>query len=109
MDQQFSQKYDNKDFVGVAINPGGIGAIQGKPGTDDMAGVQAYIENLNLQVLPAGLEVTSNYAPWVKDHPGANPFPVDIIVDKKGIVRYVAREYDAPTMHAIIEELIAEP
>ena len=108
MDQQFVQQYKDKGLVSVALNPGGLGAIRGGMSTDDMAGVQAYVENLNLKVLPVGIEMTSNYVQWTANFTGANPFPVDIIVDKKGIVRYVAREYDAPTMHAMVQKLLAE-
>ena len=70
--------------------------------------VQAYVENLDVQLLPIGIESTSHYTEWTANYTGANPFPIDIIVDKQGIVRYVAREYDAPTMHAVVQELLAE-
>ncbi len=36
------------------------------------------------------------------------PFPLDVIVDQQGIVRYVAAEYDPDAMRAVIEELLAE-
>jgi len=48
------------------------------------------------------LEVTAIYE-------GSNPFPVNILVDKQGIIRYVAREYDPFTMDAVIQELLAAP
>ncbi|HEU5056201.1 MAG TPA: hypothetical protein VFU21_06740 [Kofleriaceae bacterium] len=94
--------------MAVALNPGGLGGIQGNESTDDMAGVQAYVENLDVSLLPIGMEETAHYSEWATNFPGANPFPIDIIVDKQGIVRYVAREYDAPTMHTIVQELLAE-
>jgi hypothetical protein len=31
---------------------------------------------------PAGVEPTSNYLAYVRNYRGANPFPVDIIVDR---------------------------
>ena len=92
----------------VALNPGGIGGIGGGASTDDMAGVQAYAERLNLSALPIGIETTSHYTAWTANFTGANPFPIDIIVDKRGIIRYVAREYDAPAMHAVVQQLLAE-
>ena len=101
-------EYLDDGLVAVAVNPGGLGGIQGNESTDDMAGVQAYVENLDVSLLPIGLEETEHYPEWATNFPGANPFPIDIIVDKQGIVRYVAREYDAPTIHTIVQELLAE-
>ena len=101
-------EYLDDGLVAVAVNPGGLGGVQGNESTDDMAGVQAYVENLDVNLLPIGLEETAHYTEWATNFPGANPFPIDIIVDKQGIVRYVAREYDAPTMHTIVQELLAE-
>ena len=101
-------EYLDDGLVAVAVNPGGLGGIQGNESTDDMAGVQAYVENLDVSLLPIGIEETAHYPEWASNFPGANPFPIDIIVDKQGIVRYVAREYDAPTMHTIVQELLAE-
>lgn len=109
MDQQFVQRYASQGLVAVAVNPGGLGGVQGNESTDDLAGVQAYAEGLDLTALPIGLETTAHYTEWTANYTGANPFPIDIIVDKKGIVRYVAREYDAPTMHTIVQQLLAEP
>ena len=108
IDQQFVSQYLDDGLVAVALNPGGLGGIQGNESTDDMAGVQAYVENLDVSLLPIGLEETAHYTEWTANYTGANPFPIDIIVDKQGIVRYVAREYDAPTMHTIVQELLAE-
>ncbi|MEK6609045.1 MAG: hypothetical protein AABZ30_15410 [Myxococcota bacterium] len=99
--------YADQGLQVVAIDPGGIGGIRGLASTDDMAGVQAYAENLGLSY-PVGLETTAHYTEWAANFTGANPFPVDILVDKAGIIRYVAREYDAPTMRALVEELLAE-
>ena len=95
--------------MAVALNPGGLGGVRGNESTDDLPGVQAYAEGLDLEALPIGLETTAHYRSWTANYTGANPFPIDIIVDKKGIVRYVAREYDAPAMHAVVQKLLAEP
>lgn len=73
-----------------------------------MAGVQAYVENLDVQLLPVGIESTAHYTEWTANYTGSNPFPIDILVDKQGIVRYVAREYDAPSMHEMVQLLLAE-
>lgn len=54
------------------------------------------------------MEETSNYELFTDNFTGTNPYPVDIIVDKKGIIRYVAREYDPDRMTEVIEQLLAE-
>lgn len=101
-------EYIDDGLVAVALNPGGLGGVQGNESTDDMAGVQAYAENLDVNLLPIGIETTAHYTEWTANYTGANPFPIDIIVDKQGIIRYVAREYDAPSMHAVVQQLLAE-
>lgn len=37
-----------------------------------------------------------------------SPFPLDVIVDKQGVVRYVRGEFDRDAMRATIERLLAE-
>lgn len=36
------------------------------------------------------------------------PFPLDVIVDKNGVVRYIAERFDPDEIEATINELIAE-
>lgn len=36
------------------------------------------------------------------------PYPLDVIVDREGVVRYVAAEYDAEAMHRVVVELLGE-
>jgi peroxiredoxin len=35
--------------------------------------------------------------------PDTSPFPLDVVIDRDGIVRYVAREYSADELRAAIE------
>lgn len=107
MEDQFWQPYKDKGLQIIAIDPGGLGGVNGGASTDDMAGVQAYISHLAV-TYPVGLEETANYTLYKQNFVGQNPFPVDIIVDKNGIIRYLAREYDAPTMLQVVDELLAE-
>lgn len=69
--------------------------------------VAAFVEDLGV-TYPVGVEETSNYELFTENFSGANPYPVDVIVDKKGIIRYVAREYDPDRMTEVIEQLLAE-
>jgi hypothetical protein len=106
MEERFWQRYKDDGLVVVAINPGGRGGVRGGPGTDDIGGVQRFAENLGV-TYPVGLEETGGYHAFAQNFRGANPFPIDIIVDRDGIVAYVAREYDPAAMTAVIERLLA--
>lgn len=80
------------------------------PDADDfenVAGVQEFVAQTGV-TFPVGVEVTSTYEMFTENHDGANPYPVDVIVDRSGIIRYVAREYDPAAMRAVVEELLAE-
>lgn len=72
-----------------------------------MSEVQNFCETLGV-TYPAGLEETQVYEQFRSNFDGTNPFPLDVIVDKQGIIRYVAREYDPVAMDAVIQELLAE-
>ena len=48
-----------------------------------------------------------NYRAFAENFRGANPFPIDIIVDRDGTIAYIAREYDPDAMSAVIEKLLA--
>ena len=91
----------------VAANPGGRGGIRGGPSTDDVGGVQRYIENLGV-TYPVGLEQTGTYRAFASNFRGSNPFPIDVIVDRDGTIAYIAREYDPDGMAAVIEKLLAK-
>jgi hypothetical protein len=93
-------------LVVVGVDPGGRGGLRGGPSTDDIGGVQRFIEHLGVSY-PVGLEQTANYPAFAKNYPGANPFPLDVIVDTDGTIAYVAREYDPDALAAVIEKLLA--
>lgn len=92
----------------VAIDPGGIGIFFDPPEqTDTMEGVTAYVEELGV-TYPSGLETTSSYFQFVENYAGANPFPLQVLVDRTGTIRYVATQYDPITLEAMIAQLLAE-
>jgi hypothetical protein len=107
IEDRFWKKYRDQGLVVVAVDPGGRGGVKGEASTDDMAGLQQFCENLGVS-FPVGLEMTTNYTSFTQNYKGANPFPVDIVVDKRGNIAYVAREYDPEGMAAVIEGLLAE-
>jgi len=70
--------------------------------------VEDFCRNLGI-TYPAGLEEgTDTYGALTQNFEGLNPFPLDILVDKTGTIRLVAREYDPDELTAKIEELLAE-
>jgi peroxiredoxin len=100
IEERFWQQYKDRGLDIVALNP--------RESADEIGEVQAYCENLRL-TLPLGVEEpASTYAAITANFVGPNPFPVDVIVDKQGIVRYVTHEYDPEGMTAMIEQLLAE-
>jgi hypothetical protein len=52
---------------------------------------------------------TLTYEAIAATYAGSNPYPVDILIDKQGIMRYIAREYDPVALEAMVIELLAEP
>jgi hypothetical protein len=106
MEERLWRKYRDKGLIVVGVNPGGRGGIQGDDATDDIGGVQRFVEKLGV-TFPVGLEQTANYRPFVENFRGANPFPVDVIVDRDGTIVYVAREYDPAAMEAVIAKLLS--
>ena len=91
----------------------GLVAIAIDPDSDDYLApesVAAFVANQGVYYPVAVQETaeTSTYALIEGIYDGANPYPVDILVDKQGIIRYVAREYDPVAMEAKVQELLAE-
>jgi hypothetical protein len=100
MEQRFYQKYKSSGLVMAAIDPDAEDYTQ-------QGEVANFVNTIGV-TFPVGVEETANYALFTQNFTGVNPFPVDILVDKLGIIRYVAREYDPPAMDAMIQQLLAE-
>jgi hypothetical protein len=100
MEQRFWQRYKDQGLVMVAIDPDAEDYAQ-------LAEVQNFAETLDL-TFPVGVEDTATYELFTSAFTGVNPFPVDVLVDKQGKIRYVAREYDPAAIDAMIQVLLAE-
>ena len=76
---------------------------------DAMDGVQSFVANLHV-TFPIGLEdpSTKTYAALTQNFKGSNPFPVDVVVDKDGMITYIAREYDPDGITAAVEAALAK-
>lgn len=72
--------------------------------------VHSFCDELGLSPdLTLGIENgTNNYTGFAQNFEGLNPFPVDILIDKEGIIRSVVREYDPDAIQQEIEALLAE-
>jgi peroxiredoxin len=100
MEQRFWQAYADEDIVMLGIDPDEEDYTQ-------LPEVEAFCETLGI-TYPIGIEESMTYEMFGSAFEGTNPYPVDVIVDKQGIIRYVAREYDPVAMQRVLDELLAE-
>lgn len=100
IEQRLWKKYKNQGLALVAIDPDSDDYVR-------VPEVQNFTSTLQV-TFPVGVEETSIYEALTANFAGTNPYPVDVLVDKLGIIRYVAREYDPVAMDAMIQQLLAE-
>lgn len=100
MEHRFWQTYASEGLTMIGIDPDDDDYTQ-------LAEVQNFCEDVGV-TYPVGVEDSMTYELFRDNFAGTNPYPVDVIVDKQGIIRYVAREYDPVAMEAMIQELLAE-
>lgn len=76
----------------------------------NIPGLIEYVDWLDV-TFPVATETVGEgtYAEITANYEGSNPFPVNILIDKQGIIRYIAREYDPFTLNAVMQQLLAEP
>jgi hypothetical protein len=58
--------------------------------------------------LPVLLDESGEHYRAVPRGAGFAPFPVNVLIDKRGVIRGVYGQYDAAAMEPVIEALIAE-
>jgi len=92
------KKYGDKVEV-IAINANG----------DAIDGVQRFVSALHV-TYPVGLEdpSTKTYSALTQNYKGSNPFPVDVVIGKDGVITYIAREYDPDGITAAVETALAK-
>jgi hypothetical protein len=70
------------------------------------AGVLAWFEATGA-TFPVMVDSDGTYGRY--DATGATaPFPLDVVVDQQGVVRFVDTRYDPDTLQAVIDGLLAE-
>ena len=77
----------------------------GSPGGDDTA-IQAFIEQTGV-TFPIVYDTADTYYDFDRSTATA-PYPVDVIIDADGVIRYLATDYDPDAMTAVIDALLAE-
>jgi hypothetical protein len=100
MEQRFWEPYEFEGLVVIGIDPDDDDYTQ-------LPEVANFCEDVGV-TYPVGIEETMTYELFGDSFAGTNPYPIDVIVDKQGIIRYVAREYDPVAMQEMVEELLAE-
>lgn len=83
-------------------------ALDANDTIDQIAQVQDFCSNLGVTYTVGLEEGTNTYGQLAANFEGLNPFPIDVLLDKTGKIRYVAREYDADELDSLVQELLAE-
>ena len=100
IEERFWRPYRNQGLQVVVLNS--------REPTTQIGLVQAYIDSLGV-TFPVGFEEPpTTYAAVIANYPGPNPFPVEVIVGKDGVVHYAAHEYDPDAMAQVLNELLVE-
>jgi hypothetical protein len=99
IEQRFHQTYKDQGLVVVALNA--------HDSVEQIAQVQQFVDNLSV-TYDIGIEESETYQALVQNFAGLNPFPVDVLIDKNGKIRYVSREYDPYAIDEMIQTLLAE-
>ena len=98
MEERIWKQFKDQGVQVVAIDPNG----------DEPEGAKAFVSHSGA-TYPIGLEdkETPTYKGFVANFKGLNPYPVDIVVGKDGMVTYVSREYDPAALEAAVESALA--
>lgn len=94
------QPFQDEGVVVLGLSGGGLF------GTESAATIEAFRDQTNVTFpLLLGDNTVGAYA---KPDGSISPYPVDVIVDRDGVIRYLRHEFDAEAMRAVIEQLLAE-
>lgn len=99
IEQRFHQTYKDQGLVVVGLNAHDT--------VEQIGEVQQFVSNLGV-TFDLGIEESETYTSLVQNFAGLNPFPVDVLIDKSGMIRYVSREYDPYALDELIQQLLAE-
>mgnify|MGYP000220795759 CR=1 FL=1 len=95
------QRYNDRDDV-LVLGMAGPGVF----GTESAETVGAFQEQTQVS-FPLLLQDTTRSKLAFSDA-AISPYPLDVILDRDGTIRYLRREFDVGAMEATLEQLLAE-
>ena len=94
------RRYGDRGFqvigMNVATNPVG--------GSDDRAMLEAFVARSGV-TFPIAMRADRHYSTFGQAVPAA-PYPLHVVVDAEGIIRYLAHGYHRTALQAVIEALL---
>jgi peroxiredoxin len=93
------EKHDPTDVIVIGLDPGGLTG-------QDQNYVEAYAANLGL-TFPIMMDFNNSYSQYVGTDQIA-PFPLDVVVDRNGVVQLVKRDFDIEVLSAAVDQAVAE-
>ena len=106
LERDFWQTYKDDGLIVVGINPGGLTSIG-----QTTAVMNQFIEQTGVTFpigLDRGFDGNSSSAQAFRQGESISPFPIDVIIDRQGVVQYTRREFDSLAMQAVVKRLLAE-
>jgi peroxiredoxin len=79
----------------IGINPNSI-----EGGNDGPQSIQNFILQTGV-TFPMVDDTLNTYNQWTFT-PSVSPYPLDIVVDRQGIIQFVTRDYDADALKAAV-------
>jgi peroxiredoxin len=90
------QPYSADGVVVLGLNVTGLWAANDSAELVDLFIAQSAV------TFPVAMDDGQSFQSW-GPAPDTSPFPLDVVIDREGIIRYVAREYSSDDLRAAIE------
>jgi len=102
LEPSFWQRYRDQGLQVIGIDPGGL------YGGDTPQILQQFREQTGV-TFPIGWDDNATYSQFRGGGGDSiSPFPLDVIIDRGGTIRYVSREYEPAELGAAIESALAQ-
>ena len=87
----------------IGVNPGGVTAD-----AQSSEIIEQFVEQAGV-TFPVGLDRgtadrATSYGAFLEGN-GLSPFPLDVVIDRQGVVRYVSRQYDPEVLLPLVAAL----
>jgi peroxiredoxin len=100
---QFADLYGPQGLQVLAIDPDPDDYL-----APDSVAAFASAQGVQYPVMVEETATTPTYTTLEGVYEGANAYPIDLILDRDGIIRYISREYDPAGMDQVVQTLLAE-